>query len=62
MIMISTRAGQRLARAKVVLDLAESDEEVSNQIIDAARIEFGQASIALADELIADCHHKAEGD
>lgn len=62
MIMIDSKAGQRLAKAKAALDLVEADEEVSTQLVIAVRIEFGQAADAVADELVAARHHEAEGD
>lgn len=65
MIMISSKAGQRLAKAK-----AHRDEQ---QLIHScggdnwielrdARHEFGRAAEALASEIMAYRHHEVEGD
>ena len=62
MIMISSKAGQRLARARSrlgALDLAlEIDPRDEQRILD----EYTEACAELADELIAGRHHEAEGD
>lgn len=70
MITISSKAGQRLARAKSEYDTArlayihaDTQEEIAAQHnLDDAKFEFRSAAKALADELIADRHHEAQGD
>lgn len=70
MITISSKAGQRLARAKSEYDTARlayihanTDEAfVSQHRLDDAKFELRAAAKALGDELIADGHHEAEGD
>lgn len=70
MIMIDTKAGQRLAKAKAEYDAAnsayihaDSNEVISSQHrLDDAKFELRQAAKALGDLLIADNHHLAEGD
>lgn len=74
MIMISSKAGQRLARTAQRLQLAENaineaikgrdDEEVSacNRELTVARHEWQASASAVSQELIANRHHEAEGD
>lgn len=66
MIMISSEAGQRLAKAKVDMDAdaARFEQDSFNHVISyaEAQSEFVAAAKALADELIAENHHTGEGD
>lgn len=70
MIMINSKAGQRLARAKSEYDAArlayvhaDADEAFASQHrLDDAKFELKAAAKALGDELIANGHHTAEGD
>tara|TARA_R110000851_G_scaffold33896_3_gene90383 strand:+ start:2834 stop:3046 length:213 start_codon:yes stop_codon:yes gene_type:complete len=68
MIMIDSKAGQRLARAKSEYDAArlayihaDTDEVFASQHrLDDAKFELKAAAKALGDELVADGHHLAE--
>lgn len=74
MIMISSKAGQRLARAAHRLQVAEQainealkgrdDEEVSacNRALTDARHEWRASAAEVSQELISGRHHEAEGD
>ncbi|RUR38524.1 hypothetical protein [Vreelandella populi] len=64
MIMISSKAGQRLAKAKAARDSYINKPEVEGEdaIAKAIAKELFEAAYALADELIADRHHLVEGD
>jgi hypothetical protein len=74
MIMISSKAGQRLAKAAHRLQAAEQainealkghdDEEVSqcNLEMIVARHEWQASAAEVSQELIAGRHHEAEGD
>jgi hypothetical protein len=62
MIMISSKAGQRLAKAKAALEKWRHTGEAGGAHPSRLKDEFGHASTALAEELIADRHHLAEGD
>lgn len=67
MIMVSSKPGQRLARAKAAQDAAsEAFQAGETQGLHysylQARNELVKAAEALADELVADRHHEAEGD
>lgn len=61
MIMISSTAGQRLAKAKAALDSEQPDGKDPMQVQQERR-EYMSAAQALADELIEDNHHLVEGD
>lgn len=60
MIMIDSKAGQRLARAKDALDRWKARGGKGETTGHALRCEYSAASIALANELIAAGHHAAE--
>jgi hypothetical protein len=66
MIMITSAAGVRLARAKAALDAAEQAMEVGDQAAhrdySLRHYDFCQAARAVADEMLADRHHEREGD
>lgn len=74
MITITSKAGQRLAKAAHRLQVAEyaineaikgrDDEEVSacNRALTDARREWQASAAEVSQELIADRHHEAEGD
>lgn len=67
MITISSKAGQRLAKARAS-ELAAIDHwakypsEENWEVWKKTQIEREAASSELADELIANRHHEAEGD
>lgn len=72
MIMISSKAGQRLAKALAHLNDLDSKAEsdvasgksrlyVAGRLAEA-QYEFQQAAKALGEEMIADKHHLVEGD
>lgn len=65
MIMITSKAGQRLAKAKAArqeLKLRHSGGEDCWADLRDARHEFNRAAEAAADELIAQNFHLVEGD
>lgn len=70
MITISSKAGQRLAKAKAAMDIAHNayiyadagSQMAAQHALDDASVEFDEAAKELADGLIADRHHEAEGD
>lgn len=68
MILISSKAGQRLAKTKVAVRKAEKNYRNSNgcpvafKELDYARLDYSVACTDLANELIASRHHEAEGD
>ncbi|RUR26825.1 hypothetical protein ELY33_17100 [Vreelandella andesensis] len=65
MIMISSKAGQRLAKAKASRDdqqMIHSGGGDNWRELRNARHQFAVAAEDLADELIADFHHCVEGD
>lgn len=65
MIYISSKAGQRLAKAEAhrrELQIRHSGGEDCWPELRKTRIEVSQAAKALADELIEGRHHEAEGD
>ncbi|MDL4862962.1 hypothetical protein NPJ88_011505 [Halomonas elongata] len=61
MITISSKAGQRLAKAR---DAVQKQRDQDIPVIERYRIhgEFEEAAEALADELIESNHHLVEGD
>lgn len=59
MITISSKAGQRLAKARQRLN--ETEIAQGQPWLDALD-EFDEAATLLAEELIADRHHLVEGD
>lgn len=66
MIMISSKAGQRLARAAKKMEALKNDieagEKPSATYLQIVMDEWDAAAGAVADELMADRHHEAEGD
>lgn len=68
MITISSKAGQRLAKAEaeyarlVSESYNQPDKEIDYQCAAACHEEFMRAAHELGRELIADRHHEAEGD
>ena len=70
MIMITSKAGQRLARAKSEYDEARlayihadlSEEQAASARLDKAEVEKDAASDDVADELIEQNFHLVEGD
>lgn len=74
MITISSKSGQRLAKAAHRLQVAEQainqaikerdDEEVSacNRALTDARHEWKASAAEVSQELMADRHHEVEGD
>jgi hypothetical protein len=67
MIMISSKAGQRLAKAKAAQDAAAEAFQVGetqglHYSYLQSRLELVKAAEAVADELVADGHHEAKGD
>lgn len=59
MIMITSKAGQRLAKAKAELDQSEAENDGDRMAI--AGYDFDQAARVVADELIAQNFHQMEG-
>lgn len=68
MIMINSKAGQRLAKAKRLLDEHEAyclnspSNAQYDADLDGLILDYEKAADALANELIAGRHHEAEGD
>ncbi|MBW5801169.1 hypothetical protein [Halomonas elongata] len=64
MIMISSTAGQRLAKAKAALDQFRQRHPQAVPVVEQHKLlrEYDEASAELADELIKDNHHLVEGD
>lgn len=70
MIYISSKAGQKLAKAKAEYDSAKEayieaypgTEFTAQHRLDDAKHKLDAAALAVADELIADRHHLVEGD
>ncbi|QJQ93933.1 MULTISPECIES: hypothetical protein [Halomonadaceae] len=67
MIMISSKAGKRLARARAselaaLNHWAKYPSQENWEVWQKTQIERASAGSELADELIADRHHQAEGD
>lgn len=68
MIMIDSKAGQRLAKAKAALDVAHNAyiyseagfQMAAQHALDDASVEFDEAAKALADAIMGDGHHLAE--
>lgn len=60
MIMITSKAGQRLAKAKAELDQAEAEHDGDRMAI--AGYDFDQAARVVANELVAQNFHQMEGD
>lgn len=60
MIMIDSKAGQRLAKAKAAIDRWKARGGKGETTGHALRCEYASASISLANELIADGHADAE--
>ncbi|MDV6318784.1 hypothetical protein [Chromohalobacter sp. HP20-39] len=60
MIMITSKAGQHLAKAKSELDQAESEHDGDRMAI--AGYDFDQAARVVANELVAQNFHQMEGD
>jgi len=58
--MISSAAGIRLAKARAAVDQAEADDGASPGRLDAVRLEFALAAIAVSDELVAQGFHNME--
>lgn len=64
MITITSKAGQRLAKAKAELDKIEQGIRKGSPVVglDRAITEYESAADSIADELIRGRHHEAEGD
>ncbi|MDT8894202.1 hypothetical protein RSO41_06000 [Halomonas sp. I1] len=70
MIMVTSKAGQRLAKAKSrhdklfeeYVNADSSHVHAALRTLQSAKREMDRAALALADELIEGNHHLAEGD